>query len=183
MGCFWLSGGWYSEGANQGTWDWQVKNLDLINECFLIFKVDFCNGLVILGLNFVIVGQLLHQSSRIKRQDSVEEGWLTLNLMAVPIYLCFLILNPVLTSFWSFVVFDLNVLVHRWFTYLNSDFKKGGWSPEEDLLLCEVNSFSPALSFLHFSCCKYYPKCFVQVSCFQHGDFYFLILVSILASP
>ncbi|KAK4789467.1 hypothetical protein SAY86_016771 [Trapa natans] len=26
----------------------------------------------------------------------------------------------------------------RWYTYLNSDFKKGGWSPEEDLLLCEV---------------------------------------------
>lgn len=26
----------------------------------------------------------------------------------------------------------------RWFTYLNSDFKKGGWSPEEDILLCEV---------------------------------------------
>ncbi|KAL3511153.1 hypothetical protein ACH5RR_030554 [Cinchona calisaya] len=26
----------------------------------------------------------------------------------------------------------------RWFTYLNSDFKKGGWSPEEDLLLCEA---------------------------------------------
>ncbi|CAL5426503.1 unnamed protein product [Camellia sinensis] len=24
-----------------------------------------------------------------------------------------------------------------WYTYLNSDFKKGGWSPEEDLLLCE----------------------------------------------
>ncbi|CAA2971761.1 myb-related A isoform X1 [Olea europaea subsp. europaea] len=26
----------------------------------------------------------------------------------------------------------------RWFTYLNSDFKKGGWSPEEDLLLCQA---------------------------------------------
>ncbi|XP_042052887.1 transcription factor MYB124-like isoform X1 [Salvia splendens] len=26
----------------------------------------------------------------------------------------------------------------RWFTYLNSDFKKGGWSPEEDVLLCEA---------------------------------------------
>ncbi|CAA0838571.1 Duplicated homeodomain-like superfamily protein [Striga hermonthica] len=26
----------------------------------------------------------------------------------------------------------------RWFTYLNSDFKKGGWSPEEDMLLCEA---------------------------------------------
>ncbi|PNY02469.1 MYB transcription factor, partial [Trifolium pratense] len=25
----------------------------------------------------------------------------------------------------------------RWYTYLNSDFKKGGWSPEEDMLLCE----------------------------------------------
>ncbi|KAE8719778.1 UDP-galactose/UDP-glucose transporter 3-like [Hibiscus syriacus] len=24
----------------------------------------------------------------------------------------------------------------RWYTYLNSDFKKGGWSPEEDVLLC-----------------------------------------------
>uniref|UniRef100_A0A251S9X4 Putative homeodomain-like, Myb-related protein B n=1 Tax=Helianthus annuus TaxID=4232 RepID=A0A251S9X4_HELAN len=26
----------------------------------------------------------------------------------------------------------------RWFTYLNSDFKKGGWSQEEDMLLCET---------------------------------------------
>ncbi|KAL4569555.1 hypothetical protein LXL04_025195 [Taraxacum kok-saghyz] len=26
----------------------------------------------------------------------------------------------------------------RWFTYLNSDFKKGGWSHEEDMLLCEA---------------------------------------------
>ncbi|KAJ9709243.1 hypothetical protein PVL29_000952 [Vitis rotundifolia] len=26
----------------------------------------------------------------------------------------------------------------RWYTYLNSDFKKGGWSPEEDLILCEA---------------------------------------------
>ncbi|KAK1351952.1 hypothetical protein POM88_053833 [Heracleum sosnowskyi] len=25
----------------------------------------------------------------------------------------------------------------RWYTYLKSDFKKGGWSPEEDMLLCE----------------------------------------------
>ncbi|MFS7892047.1 putative transcription regulator Homeodomain-LIKE family [Helianthus anomalus] len=27
----------------------------------------------------------------------------------------------------------------RWFTYLNSDFKKGGWSQEEDMLLCQVS--------------------------------------------
>ncbi|XP_009148726.1 transcription factor MYB124 [Brassica rapa] len=26
----------------------------------------------------------------------------------------------------------------RWYTYLNSDFKRGGWSPEEDMLLCEA---------------------------------------------
>ncbi|XP_024995021.1 transcription factor MYB124-like isoform X2 [Cynara cardunculus var. scolymus] len=26
----------------------------------------------------------------------------------------------------------------RWFTYLNSDFKKGGWTPEEDIILCEA---------------------------------------------
>ncbi|KAL5100313.1 hypothetical protein RYX36_004640 [Vicia faba] len=26
----------------------------------------------------------------------------------------------------------------RWYTYLNSDFKKGGWSPDEDMLLCEA---------------------------------------------
>ncbi|KAL9270706.1 Transcription factor MYB124-like protein [Drosera capensis] len=26
----------------------------------------------------------------------------------------------------------------RWYTYLNTDFKKGGWSPEEDMLLCEA---------------------------------------------
>ncbi|KAL0408676.1 UNVERIFIED_CONTAM: Transcription factor [Sesamum radiatum] len=30
----------------------------------------------------------------------------------------------------------------RWFTYLNSDFKRGGWSPEEDMLLCEINLFN-----------------------------------------
>ncbi|KOM31457.1 hypothetical protein LR48_Vigan01g101200 [Vigna angularis] len=26
----------------------------------------------------------------------------------------------------------------KWYTYLNSDFKKGGWSAEEDMLLCEA---------------------------------------------
>ncbi|KAF6173769.1 hypothetical protein GIB67_007445 [Kingdonia uniflora] len=26
----------------------------------------------------------------------------------------------------------------RWYTYLNADFKRGGWSPEEDKLLCEA---------------------------------------------
>ncbi|KAK2408345.1 transcription factor MYB88 [Trifolium repens] len=26
----------------------------------------------------------------------------------------------------------------RWYTYLNSNFKKGGWTPEEDMLLCEA---------------------------------------------
>ncbi|KAF9625398.1 hypothetical protein IFM89_022383 [Coptis chinensis] len=26
----------------------------------------------------------------------------------------------------------------RWYTYLNSDFKKGGWSHEEDMILCEA---------------------------------------------
>ncbi|XAR56028.1 hypothetical protein NMG60_11036309 [Bertholletia excelsa] len=26
----------------------------------------------------------------------------------------------------------------RWYSYLNSEFKKGGWSPEEDMLLCEA---------------------------------------------
>ncbi|CAH2037745.1 unnamed protein product [Thlaspi arvense] len=26
----------------------------------------------------------------------------------------------------------------RWYTYLNADFKRGGWSPEEDMLLCEA---------------------------------------------
>lgn len=34
----------------------------------------------------------------------------------------------------------------RWYTYLNSDFKKGGWSLEEDMLLCEV--------YLCFMCSK-----------------------------
>ncbi|KAL9249642.1 Transcription factor MYB88-like protein [Drosera capensis] len=27
----------------------------------------------------------------------------------------------------------------RWYTYPNTDFKKGGWSPEEDMLLCEAH--------------------------------------------
>lgn len=35
--------------------------------------------------------------------------------------------------FWTYFSFWC-----RWYTYLNSDFKKGGWSPEEDMLLCEV---------------------------------------------
>ncbi|KAL4583399.1 hypothetical protein LXL04_007970 [Taraxacum kok-saghyz] len=30
----------------------------------------------------------------------------------------------------------------RWFTYLNSDFNKGGWSHEEDMLLCEPQKIS-----------------------------------------
>jgi hypothetical protein len=30
------------------------------------------------------------------------------------------------------------IFVCRWYTYLNSDFKRGGWSPEEDMLLCEA---------------------------------------------
>lgn len=38
--------------------------------------------------------------------------------------------------------------VCRWYTYLNSDFKRGGWSPEEDILLCEVG-FTYKLHFLH----------------------------------
>jgi hypothetical protein len=28
----------------------------------------------------------------------------------------------------------------RWYNYLNSECKKGGWSREEDMLLCEVRS-------------------------------------------
>lgn len=60
----------------------------------------------------------------------------------------------------------LNVpLLFRWFTYLNSDFKKGGWSPEEDMLLCEVNylclfptpSTLPRFIFVR-SCFKYYSR-------------------------
>ncbi|KAK4371040.1 hypothetical protein RND71_010515 [Anisodus tanguticus] len=31
----------------------------------------------------------------------------------------------------------------KWFTYLNSDFKKGGWSHEEDMLLCEKKITRP----------------------------------------
>ncbi|XP_028068468.1 transcription factor MYB124-like [Camellia sinensis] len=34
---------------------------------------------------------------------------------------------------------QLKVETGRWYTYLNSDFKKGGWFPEEDLLLCEYH--------------------------------------------
>ncbi|CAL5441883.1 unnamed protein product [Camellia sinensis] len=37
------------------------------------------------------------------------------------------------------IQFEINAR-KQWYTYLNSDFKKGGWSPEEDLLLCEVVS-------------------------------------------
>ena len=39
--------------------------------------------------------------------------------------------------FWLFLI-DFVEKYCRWYTYLNSDFKKGGWSPKEDLLLCEV---------------------------------------------
>ena len=30
------------------------------------------------------------------------------------------------------------VLKTRWYTYLNTECKKGGWSAEEDMILCEV---------------------------------------------
>jgi len=41
--------------------------------------------------------------------------------------------------FWSSIWCLSEWCFARWYTYLNSDFKKGGWSPEEDMLLCEVN--------------------------------------------
>ncbi|KAL4556655.1 hypothetical protein LXL04_034809 [Taraxacum kok-saghyz] len=36
----------------------------------------------------------------------------------------------------------IRLLKCRWFTYLNSDFKKGGWSHEEDMFLCEPQKIS-----------------------------------------
>jgi len=42
-------------------------------------------------------------------------------------------------QFWSSIWCLSKWWFARWYTYLNSDFKKGGWSPEEDILLCEVN--------------------------------------------
>ncbi|GAB2279677.1 Transcription factor myb88 [Dionaea muscipula] len=47
------------------------------------------------------------------------------------------------TQNWSLIASNLNDKTtrqcrRRWYTCLNTDFKKGGWSPEEDTLLCEA---------------------------------------------
>ncbi|XP_047322703.1 transcription factor MYB124-like isoform X2 [Impatiens glandulifera] len=47
------------------------------------------------------------------------------------------------TDNWSIIASKFNDKTprqcrRRWYTYLNSDFKKGGWSQEEDMLLCEA---------------------------------------------
>ncbi|GAB2280301.1 Transcription factor [Dionaea muscipula] len=47
------------------------------------------------------------------------------------------------TENWSLIASNFNDKTtrqcrRRWYTYLNTDFKKGGWSPEEDMLLCEA---------------------------------------------
>ncbi|KAL0737473.1 hypothetical protein Bca4012_013683 [Brassica carinata] len=48
-----------------------------------------------------------------------------------------------LTSSWAIIASNFTdkstrQCRRRWYTYLNSDFKRGGWSPEEDTLLCEA---------------------------------------------
>jgi len=58
-------------------------------------------------------------------------------------------------QFWSSIWCLSEWCFARWYTYLNSDFKKGGWSPEEDMLLCEVNGCflcSLATLLYHSSC-------------------------------
>lgn len=50
--------------------------------------------------------------------------------------------------FFTYLNTAMDLLFCRWYTYLNSDFKRGGWSPEEDILLCEVG-FTYKLHFLH----------------------------------
>lgn len=63
---------------------------------------------------------------------------------------------PISVHFYVFFFGFIDKIYYcRWYTYLNSDFKKGGWSPEEDMLLCEVIWFS------------YSPVCFCLV--WLHG--------------
>lgn len=74
----------------------------------------------------------------IRLQGNVEEGWLEIYG-----WLCFVvcICSSVLSvDLWLIAcIFFFFCMSCRWFTYLNSVFKKGGWSPEEDMLLCEVD--------------------------------------------
>lgn len=96
---------------------------------------------------FLIVGQLLRRNSRIKRRGNVEGGTIQASTCVFSIESCKVHLSaifPIGICVWFWMC------LCRWFTYLNSDFKKGGWSPEEDMLLCEVIDLCKAHCFLHY---------------------------------
>lgn len=104
-----------------------------------VFKgfIFFGNGWVKLVFWFFDSWAIIASKFKDKTTRQCRRRLVHINLMAY-----FLVLVP--ATFWLTVVFGLNVFMYRWFTYLNSDFKKGGWSPEEDILLCEV------MIFIHF---------------------------------
>ena len=124
-----FAGGWYTSKANHFTWHWQVRVLfSSISSISLMVLFDWFwwKDVFFFWLGWLIsVGRSLLPTSLIRAQGSVDAGlcpkskWL--------LYFLFVLFNRIMGfGFW------------RWYTYLNSDFKRGGWSPEEDTLLCEV---------------------------------------------
>lgn len=92
--------------------------------------------------SFFSAGRSLPLSSRIRLAGSVGEGETFLfsslsdvGKRMVKGILFIFFLNSSLLLFERVMVM---MIVCRWLTYLNAECKKGGWSQEEDMLLCEV---------------------------------------------
>ncbi|KAL4573826.1 hypothetical protein LXL04_020645 [Taraxacum kok-saghyz] len=64
----------------------------------------------------------------------------------------------------------------RWFTYLNFDFKKGGWSHEDDMLLCEAQKIfgnrwteiAKRITSLNLKFCAFTTKAKIRVVAWEH---------------
>ncbi|KAL4573823.1 hypothetical protein LXL04_020642 [Taraxacum kok-saghyz] len=64
----------------------------------------------------------------------------------------------------------------RWFTYLNFDFKKGGWSHEDDMLLCEAQKIfgnrwteiAKCITSLNLKFCAFTTKAKIRVVAWEH---------------
>lgn len=65
----------------------------------------------------------------------------------LPLFLSIESCYRILLQAFELTLYEPTAPLCRWFTYLNSDFKRGGWSPEEDMLLCEVHQFFLQLVF------------------------------------